>query len=169
MNRPALLLLAASFGGVLHAQIPASLISDQKAAYTAIKNNLMKAAEKMTDDGYNFKPTPEMQTFAQRIAHFAGQIGTCSALTGERKQSKGGTNKAELVAALKESFDACDAAWDSMNDKSAAEMVAGRGGQQRSKLSILIGNTTHLNESYGYICPYLRLKGIVPPSSDRPM
>ena len=70
------------------------------------------------------------------MIHIANQIGTCSAMTGERKPNPaaGKTAKADIVAGLKASFDACDAAWDSMNDKTAMEMVAGRGGQQRSKL-----------------------------------
>ena len=80
---------------------------------------------------------------------------------------QGKTSKADIVAALKTSFEACDAAWAIMNDKTAMEMVAGRGGAQRSKLSMLIGNTTHNTELYGYICPYMRLKGVVPPTSDR--
>ena len=98
----------------------------------------------------------------------AGQIGTCSSLTGERKQdpATGKTSKADLVAALKESFDACDAAWDSMNEKTSMEMVAGRGGAQRSKISMLIGNTVHISEVYGTMTVYMRLKGIVPPSSE---
>ena len=96
------------------------------------------------------------------------QIGGCSGLTGELKQNPamGKTAKADLVAALKASFDACDAAWDSMDDKAAMEMVAGRGGQQRPKLAVLIGNTIHIDEVYGTMTVYMRLKGIVPPSSE---
>ena len=73
--------------------------------------------------------------------------------------------QADIVAALKTSFEACDAAWASLNDKTALETVPGRGGVQRTKLSVLIGNTTHNTELYGYICPYMRLKGVVPPTS----
>ena len=170
MNRFAATLFVLSLGaaGALQAQTN-PLIAENKAAYNNVKNNLLKAAEKMPEDAYSFKPTPEMQTFGQRIAHIANQIGTCSAMTGERKQSDANskTAKADLVAALKASFDACDAAWDSMNDKTAMEMIAGRGGAQRSKLGALIGNTTHDVEMYGYISVYLRLKGVVPPSSER--
>ena len=145
------------------------MIAENKTAYNNVKNNLLKAADKMPEDAYGFKPTPEMQTWAQRIAHIANQIGTCSGMTGERKTSDANnkTAKADLVAALKASFDACDAAWDSMNDKTALEMIAGRGGVQRSKLGVLIGNTTHDVEMYGYLSVYMRLKGVVPPSSDR--
>jgi hypothetical protein len=145
------------------------VIAEQKAYYNRLKTNLTKAAEKMPEDAYSFKPTPEMQSFGERIAHIAGQIGTCSSLTGERKPNpaQGKTSKADIVAALKTSFEACDAAWDSLNDKTAMEMVAGRGGQQVSKLSMLINNNMHDQEMYGYISPYMRLKSVVPPTSDR--
>jgi len=145
------------------------VIAEQKTTYESNRNNLIKAAEKMPEENYSFKPTPEMQSFGERNAHVAGQIGTCSGLTGERKPNpaQGKTAKADIVAALKTSFEACDAAWAALNEKTALEMVAGRGGQQRSKLSVLIGNTTHNIELYGYISPYMRLKGVIPPTSDR--
>jgi uncharacterized damage-inducible protein DinB len=175
VNRSAIVLLALSLAGscALQAQTnPAQtnpLITEARATYNNVKNNLVKAAEKMPEDAYTFKPTPEMQSWGQRIVHIANQIGTCSAMTGERKQSDAGAKeaKADLVAALKASFDACDAAWDSMNDKTAMEMIAGRGGAQRSKLGALIQNTVHDTELYGYLSVYMRLKGVVPPSSDR--
>lgn len=167
MNRLSLLIFAAALGGSLHAQSTNPLIAESKSIYTGIKNNFLKAAEKMPEEAYSFKPTPEVQSWAERIAHVANQIGTCSSLTGERKpsQATGKTAKADLVAALKASFDACDAAWDSMNDKTAMEMVAGRGGQT-SKLGTLIRNTNHDSEMYGYLSVYMRLKGVVPPSSE---
>jgi hypothetical protein len=144
------------------------VIGEQRKLYDTLKTNLIKAAEKMPEDAYAFKPTPEMQSFGERIAHIANQIGTCSMMTGERKPNpaQGKTSKADIVAALKTSFDACDAAWDSMNDKTSTEMMAGRGGQV-SKISALIRNSMHDQEMYGYLSPYMRLKGVVPPTSDR--
>lgn len=170
MNRSAMIVLAAAVSAApgLYAQQLTSLITEAKNSYTNIKNNLIKAADKMPEEGYSFKPTPELQSFGQRVAHVAGQIGQCSGLTGERKTSDANskTAKADLVASLKASFDACDAAWESMNDKSAMDMVAGRGGTQRTKLAVLIGNTLHIDEVYGTMTVYMRLKGIVPPSSE---
>ena len=167
MNRSAVAILALSLSGAsaLVAQNPG--IAEQKAAYTANKTNLIKAAEKMPEEAYSFKPTPELQSFGERVAHVAGQIAPCSGLTGERKPNPamGKTAKADLVAALKASFDACDAAWDAMDDKSAMEMTASRG-RQSSKLGVLIGNTIHIDEVYGTMTVYMRLKGIVPPSSE---
>src|SRR5437870_5637032 len=160
MNRSSMMMLALSLTGVCAFAQSHPVIAEQKAAYEANKNNFIKAAEKMPEENYSFKPTPEMQSFGDRIAHVAGQMGTCSALTGERKPNpaQGKTSKADIVAALKTSFEACDAAWASMNDKTAMETIAGRGGAQVSKLSTLIRNTTHNTELYGYICPYMRLK-----------
>jgi len=169
MKTTTLLIAAASLAGALHAQSGSigPVITESKAAYTGVKNNLIKAAEKMPDDAYSFKQTDGQETFAQRIAHISNQIGTCSALTGERKRSEaaGKTAKADLVAALKASFDACDAAWDAMNDKTALETTAGRGGQV-TKLGTLIRNTNHDSDMYGYISNYMRLKGVTPPSSE---
>src|SRR3954465_15088918 len=106
MNRTLLLILAASVSGALYAQTN-PVITESKQAYTGVKNNLLKAADKMPEEGYSFKPTPELQSFGERVAHVAGQIGTCSGLTGERKPNAatGKTAKADLVAALKASFD----------------------------------------------------------------
>ena len=169
MNRSAVMMLALSLSGAgaLLAQQPRDRRT--KGGLHQQQEQLIKAAEKMPEEAYSFKPTPEMETFGQRMIHIANQIGTCSRLTGERKPNPaaGKTAKADIVAGLKTSFEACDAAWDSMNDKTAMEMVAGRGGQQRSKITALIGNTTHNTEMYGYISVYMRLKGVVPPTSDR--
>jgi hypothetical protein len=161
-------ILAASLAcGALQAQTN-PLITEMKASYNAIKNNLIKAAEKMPEENYAFKPVDSIRTFGALIGHIAGQYRTCGAVKGEQKTiDTNKTAKADLVAALKASFDACDAAWDALNDTTAFETVAGRGGQ-RSKLGMLIGSTiVHNNEEYGYLAVYLRLKNVVPPSSER--
>lgn len=166
MNRVALTLLAAVFAGSLYAQ-EASLVNEMKRTYDGVKNNLIKAAEKMPEADYSFKPTDGQQTFAQRMMHVANQIRGCGNIAGQQKTiDSSKTDKASIVAALKESFEVCDAAWATMNDKTAMETIAGRGGQ-RTKLGTLIGNTNHDSELYGYISVYMRLKGVTPPSSER--
>jgi uncharacterized damage-inducible protein DinB len=160
-------LLAAIAVSALHAQD--ALVGPVKQSYTSVKNNLLKAADKMPDENYSFKPTPEVQTWAQRVAHMAdSNIGTCARLKGEQKSvgAASKTSKADLVAALKESFAYCDAVFDAATDADAVQMVnAGRGGQ-RSKISVLWGLVAHDNEVYGAMGVYMRLKGIVPPSSE---
>ena len=69
--------------------------------------------------------------------------------------------KANLVAALKDSSAMCDAAFDALTDANANQPA----GMGRSKLALLEFNTGHSNEEYGYMSVYMRLKGLVPPSS----
>jgi DinB superfamily len=169
MKRCFLLIVAAGLAGALtvHAQ-DNPLSSDAKRGYESIKSNLTRMAEKMPEENYGFQPTPEIRTFGQLVAHVAdAQARTCSAVNGEPKNVNAGskTSKADLVAALKESFSICDAAFNALTDASAVEMVEGRRGS-RAKLSILNGVLTHSNEEYGYMAVYLRLKGVVPPSSE---
>jgi hypothetical protein len=166
MNRAALVILAASLAGTLHAQNP--LINEAKAQYTRYKNVLIKAAEAMPEADYSFKPTEIQRTFGDLMLHIAGQYRQCNAVRGGEQKALDlkKTAKSDIVAVLKESFDACDAAWDSMNDTTAHEMIAGRGGQT-TKLGTLIGSATHDAEEYGYAAVYMRLKGVTPPSSPK--
>lgn len=150
------------------AQTANPLSTELKQMYTGVKNNLTKMAEKMPEEHYAFKPTPEIRTFGQLVAHVAdSQAGTCSAAAGEQKSVNAAskTSKDDLVAALKESFTICDTAIDSLTDAKATEMIKTRRGE-RSRLGALTGVVSHSNEEYGYMAVYLRLKGIVPPSSE---
>jgi hypothetical protein len=167
VTRNSLLMLAALFAGsALHAQTPAA---ELKAAYNGIKTNLTKAAEKMPEDAYAFKASPDIRTYGALIAHVADvQARICAAVGGATAPASAGskTAKADLVAALKASFDVCDGVINSLTDEDAAKAIAmGRGGQ-RTKLGALWGMVAHSNEEYGYLAVYLRLKSVVPPSSE---
>jgi hypothetical protein len=76
-----------------------------------------------------------------------------------------------LVALVKQSNAACDAVFDTLTDAGAMEKISSRLGgpfppePTRTKLATLNNLVRHSNEVYGYMCVYLRLKGIVPPSS----
>lgn len=160
-------MLAASLAGIgsLHAQTTNPLIGETKRAYTTVKGYLTRAAAAMPEENYSFKPTADIRTFGALLAHIADhQINYCSTALGAHKQGDAAskTSKADLVAALAASFAECDAAWDSVTDANATEMMG-----QRSKLGTLILDVVHSNEEYGYMAIYFRLKGMVPPSSDR--
>ena len=156
------------------AQTPDTLTSEVKFMYKTIENNLLKLAEKMPAEDYGFRPVPEVETFGRRVAHIAdANMSVCTGLQGERKPlgAAAKTSKADLVAALKESFAYCDRVVDSLTDATAREMVSSRLGgpfppePTRSKLGTLYNLVRHSNEMYGYMAVYLRLKGIVPPTS----
>jgi len=158
----------------LTGQSPDPLSAEVRWTYSTIKNNLLKLAEKMPAENYGFRPTPEVETFGRRVAHIAdANMNVCTGLNGERKPlgAASKTSKAELVAALKESFAYCDRVFDALTDTTARETVSSRLGgpfppePTRSRLATLYNLVRHSNEMYGYMAVYLRLKGIVPPTS----
>jgi hypothetical protein len=171
MNLRAMAAVGLAIGGaaVFQAQTAPSVAATAKAAYTRIKTNFQKAAEKMPEESYGFAPASGIETFGQRVAHIAdSEMGTCTGMMGERKigTAKSKTAKADLVSALSDSFAACDKAFDALTDANAMEPVAaGRGMQVR--IAALYGVIVHANEVYGAMGVYLRAKGIVPPSSER--
>jgi uncharacterized damage-inducible protein DinB len=152
----------------LHAQ-DNPLSAGNKTLYMMIKTNIIKAAQKMPEENYSFQPTPEVRTFAQLIGHVAdAQYLFCSAVKGDKKSpdnEKTKTSKADLVAALQEAFTYCDGAYNSMTDATAAGKLK-LFGQDWTRLGVLSFNVAHDNEHYGNIVTYMRLKSLVPPSSE---
>ena len=173
MKRRSLLVAVAVSTGAFAAEPANPLSAELVESYTIIKTNLLKMARKMPEDAYGFKPTPEIETFAQRVSHIArANLRTCAGSKGEIRSldTASKTTKADLVAALQESFAYCDSVFQSLTDSSAQEMVSGRIGSPpapgpRTRLSTLWNVVRHSNELYGYMAVYLRLRGVVPPSS----
>jgi uncharacterized damage-inducible protein DinB len=150
-----------------------TLSGNMLRGYQNLQRNLQEAAEKMPEASYSFKPTPDVRPFGQLVAHVAlSQFGTCAALKGEpaspHKEAKedAARTKAELVALLKESTAYCDPVLTSLKDEDMIALTK-VGVNQVAKGLYLAGTNTHGNEMYGTMSVYLRLKGIVPPSTER--
>lgn len=171
MKRSAVLAmtLAALLIPSLSAQESLSMAAAVKQNYNQLKGLLTRAAEEMPEEGYSFKPTEAERNFGGWVAHVAdAQMNTCSGIAGARKSidATSKTSKADLLAALKESFDACDPVFESTTDANVSEGVPSFRGQQ-PRLIALYGMLSHDNECYGSMAVYLRLKDVVPPSSQR--
>ena len=173
MKCRAIVILVAAIAGAfpLPAQKADPFSAEIKQMYDHVKNNLTRTAEKMPEEHYSFKPTAETRTFGQIIGHVAdAQARTCSTINGAPKSLNAAsqTAKAELVATLKESFSLCDRAVDSLTDANAMETFLWPEGQHHSRVGLLMmAIVSHSNEEYGYMAVYLRLKGVVPPSSEK--
>jgi len=139
-------------------------------SYNGLKGNILKSADKMPEDLYSFKPTPDIRTFARILTHvIEAQVGACGAVNGtapaDRIKTPAETApKAEIVAALKASFDACDKAYATVTDAAALDLVA-YGPLKRTRIGIMWGNVSHDNEQYAQLATYMRLKNITPPSA----
>jgi uncharacterized damage-inducible protein DinB len=142
--------------------------ADAWQTWALIKNSILRAADKMPAEDYGFRSTPEVRSFGQMIAHVAdAHVLMCGVVKGE-SPTAGATSKitkAELVAALKRSFDYCDPVYESMTDAAGAAKVKWARWEM-SKLGLLNWNISHDNETYGIMGAFLRLKGLVPPSSE---
>ena len=166
-----LLLPFVSTAMLLQAQAPSDPLSaGNKGIYNMVKNNVIKAAEKMPEENYAFKPTPEVRSFGQLVGHVAdAQYTFCSAALGEKNPAPGveksKTTKADLAQALSAAFAYCDKAYDGMTDAHAAEIIKFFGREQ-AKLTVLSFNNAHNDEHYGNMVTYMRMKGLVPPSSE---
>ena len=169
MNRIATLTLAAGIFSfpVLRAQ-DNPFSADARQTYALIKPNILKAAEKMPAEQYSFRTTNQVRTFAEMIAHVVdAQFRMCAVVKGESPTTNAAskTTKAELVAALQASFDYCDPVYETMTDAAGAAKVKWARWEM-SKLGLLNWNISHDNEMYGIMGAFLRIKGLVPPSSE---
>ena len=150
------------------AQMANPIVNSSKGFYAQIKDDVLRSAEKVPENLWSFQPTPEVRTFGQLVAHEAdGQYEMCGALGKpvNKNIEKTVKGKAATIAALKEAFAYCDAIYATMTDADAAQVVPFFG-QKSSKIGILDFNTQHTNLHYGNMVTYMRIKGIVPASSE---
>lgn len=159
---------------VLSAQeTPANpLVATSKAIFGISKGDVLGSVDKFPEELWSFQPTKDVRTVAQLFAHIAdGQYEFCgAAIEGKaiaKDIEKTAKTKAEIVAALKDAFAYCDAGYSSLTDAKAAELVTFFG-RRITRLGAMDFNVAHNMEHYGNLVTYMRLKGIVPPSSTPP-
>ncbi len=147
------------------------ITTGETALYTFISGAVIRAAEKVPEENYSFKPTPEVRSFGQLVGHQADEAYFfCSQAVGEENPKKGiektVTSKADLVAALKDGVAYCNKTLGGMTDAKGSEIVKFFG-RDMARLTLLSLNTAHMDEHYGNMVTYMRLKGIVPPTSEK--
>jgi uncharacterized damage-inducible protein DinB len=157
------------------AQSPQPVAQAVRAAWDGAKKNIQESAGQMPEANYAFKPVDSVRSFGQILAHIAGaNYVFCAAAKGEKAPhaedefEKSATTRAAITKALSDSIAYCDAAFAAIDDKTLGapiDMPFGMG--KGTKASALLGNIGHLNEHYGNLVTYFRLKGMVPPSSKR--
>ncbi len=163
------ILFIALFGRLLCAGAN-PLSEEARRDYKTIEDYIVRSAEKMPEEGYAFHPTPEIRSFGQLLGHIADdQFSFCSTVAGEKKSSefeKKAPPKTEMIAGLKSAFGYCEGVYSTMQDSWVGQPIRFLG-RDRPKLTGLTFNTEHAWEHYGNLVVYMRLKGIVPPSSEK--
>jgi uncharacterized damage-inducible protein DinB len=140
--------------------------------YNSQKMNLTQSADKVSEADYAFQPTKDVRTYGQLLAHVANsQFMLCAGAKGEPNPNKDdfektATTKAAIVKALADSFAYCDGIYTTLTDAKALELVK-IGQNDVPRAARLISNVAHDNEHYGNLVTYMRIKGYVPPSTER--
>lgn len=160
-------------------QAPPTTSAFLRNMYNGNKNNIIRSAEKVSEDLYGLRPGPqqEVRTFGQHLAHTANyNFLWCSQAKGEKNPNAGVDlektlkTKAEFQKAVTDSFAYCDPVYASLNDENGAQVVeiqqeSGRV-TRNTRMALLMLNVVHNNEIYGNLVTTMRIKSIVPPSSE---
>jgi uncharacterized damage-inducible protein DinB len=162
-------LVVCSLPTAASAQTPADTRAGIKSTYDVIKGHLTKTAEQASDDIYAFKPVPEVRSLGQMLGHVANaNYMICSIAAGEKSPATSNaeqlTSKADIQKALAGSFAYCDSVWAAIDGAKGAEAVE-LFGAKHTRASAMALNAAHDWEHYGNLVTYMRLKGMVPPSS----
>ena len=160
-------------------QAPPTTAAFVRNMYNGNKNNIVRSAEKVGEDLYGLRPGPQMEvrTFGQHLAHVANyNYLWCSQAKGEKNPNAGVDlektlkTKAEFQKALTDSFAWCDPVYASLNDENGAQVVEIQQENGRvtrnTRMALLMLNVVHNNEIYGNLVTTMRIKSIVPPSSE---
>lgn len=161
------------------AETPANPLSTWlRNAYMGNRNVIVRSAEKMPEENYGMRPgtQQEVRTFGQQVGHIANyNFMWCAQAKGEKNPNAGNNleklnTKAEFLKALNDAFAYCEGVYSSLTDASGLEVVditQESGRQTRNlRMALLILNFAHNNEIYGNIVSYMRMKDIVPASSE---
>lgn len=152
---------------------PPDPIAPVKRFYANTKQNLLGAAEKMPAEHFSFKPTNDVRSYAEIFGHILNtNYMACSGLRGETDPNKADLEKVlktkeDVVKAVKASFEYCDSALSNLTAASLGESFKYQN-REIPKTSPLLLLIAHSQEHYGNLVTYLRLKGLVPPSSEPP-
>jgi hypothetical protein len=156
------ILLCYFLGGTLQAQNPLTTAATQRY-FNVVRRNLEASADVMPAEKYSFRLTDGQMTFAEWLIHSAQRnYSDCATLKSEsvpeaEHQAASLKTKAEVSKALKDSFAYCASALEAMDDQKAVSSPQ----VSNAFLHLVV----HNNEIYGNVVGYLRVSGIVPPST----
>jgi hypothetical protein len=147
-------------------------------SFDVFSNYLVMAAEMMPESGYSFRPTADVRNFGDQINHstashysFCNQAGLPPGVVRKASPNIAQlTAKADIVRALRESISYCNSVLAAATDAWLMEIAPRVGGSSSGLIEgmrahAFMYNNVHDAEDYGTITTYMRMNGLVPPSS----
>lgn len=128
--------------------------------------------ETMSDDGYDFKPSPDIRSFSQQLLHLADANYTFASMaSGVKSPFERGANektedrsKANTTKLVLDSYDFVINAIKGMTDDQMKEMVKFGNRGEMSKELVFAKAFEHQTHHRGQTTIYIRMKGIKPPN-----
>ena len=134
------------------------------------EDKFSRLAEAIPADKYNWRPTPEVRSFAEVLLHVSAANYNLYKLVGTQPPAnldiknleKSTTDKAKVIATLKDSFAHAKSAIKAMSDADLDKSFDWFGGKntQRGALLFIV---RHAAEHLGQSIAYARFAGVVPP------
>lgn len=155
------------FAGAAFAQQPPSLVGNAKAGWDRLNDLILKSAQKMPDENWGFKPVADVRSFGEIVGHVVEtNYGACARLKGETANPAQGAekkSKADLVKMMGDMKAFCAPVFEGLTPDKTIKI----GNREIIVVAQIFGLNAHTNEHYGNLVTYMRIKGIVPPSSER--
>lgn len=173
-----ILFLASSVPAQNQQPKPPSFTGFLKNMYMGNRGEITRSAAKFPEEFYGLRPGPqtEVRTFGQLVGHLANfNYLWCSQAKGEKNPAEGKdfeklASKADLTKALNDAFTYCDPLYANLTEASGEEVVeiTQESGDKRrmNRMSLLVLNFGHNQHHYGNMVTYMRIKSIVPASSE---
>ncbi|HXA75674.1 MAG TPA: DinB family protein [Candidatus Acidoferrales bacterium] len=141
----------------------------RKLVATESKDTL-EAVEEMPADKFNFRPTPQQNTFGHLVVHMVRvNYGLCSLIAGVKAPKmpdlKDDDPKDTLVGPLKASFDFCNQSLAQLDDSKLGEQLPFFGGRMASRGYLIVTMSEDYGDHYSTAAMYLRLNGLLPPTA----
>jgi uncharacterized damage-inducible protein DinB len=146
---------------------------DLQNDWSRTRDQIINVADAMPEDKYSFKPTPAQRSFGEQLMHIVqidmALMGTLGGKTPAPAVNTKATTKADILAALRQSFDYGAAVLQEFNDQQLVERIKSMPflGPTTSRARVIAFDLGHTQDIYGQMVVYLRLNGITPPASRR--
>ncbi|WP_461131550.1 DinB family protein [Spirosoma aerophilum] len=154
------------------ATAPMISITQLTADWQRAKDYTKEYLDVMPEDGVNYKPTPEIRSFAEQMLHLTAANYNFAAMASGKPNPMQGKKleemselktKAALTKAVMDSYDFMIDAVKGMTDAQLAENVK-MGQREMTKEVVLAKAFEHQTHHRGQCTIYIRMKGVKPPN-----
>jgi uncharacterized damage-inducible protein DinB len=153
-------------------EFPTGRIDGLVAEWTRARDYTKEYLDAMPEDGYGFKPTPEIRSFAEQMLHLAsGNFGFGAGITGQANPYQGKNlekmdelkSKAALTKVVMESYDLMINGLKTLSDAKLDERIK-LFNTNMPRYVALAKAFEHQTHHRGQTTIYIRLKGVKPPN-----